>query len=116
MLVPNKMQHIICTGNISREEYNQLCTLAPNVVVSAGDYDNIDQQQQQQDRFPEHRVIQVGNFRIGVIHGHQIIPYNSHDAKARVRRKLSVDILVTGRKFFFLFFFFCIFSPFFVFG
>ena len=109
MLVPNKMQHVICTGNISREEYNKLCTLAPNVVVSAGDYDNNDQQQQQ-DRFPEHRVIQVGNFRIGVIHGHQIIPYNSHDAKARVRRKLNVDILVTGRKFFF-----CIFVLFFFF-
>ena len=92
MLVPNKMQHIICTGNISREEYSELCTLAPNVCVTAGNYDD------DQLGFPEHRVIQVGNFRIGVIHGHQIIPYNSHDAKARLTRKLNVDILVTGRK------------------
>lgn len=92
MLVPNKMQHVICTGNINRQHYNEFCGLAPNFVCSRGDFDD------EGLGLPEHSVCTVGQFRIGVIHGHQIIPYNSQDAKARMRRKLNVDILVTGRK------------------
>jgi vacuolar protein sorting-associated protein 29 len=91
MLVPNKMQHVICTGNLSAADYDELRDLAPNVHVVAGDYDNDGSLV-----FPETRVIQVGAFRIGVIHGHQILPWNSHDALARMRRKLNVDILVSG--------------------
>eukprot|EP00526_Cylindrotheca_closterium_P020948 CAMPEP_0113634944 /NCGR_PEP_ID=MMETSP0017_2-20120614/18203_1 /TAXON_ID=2856 /ORGANISM="Cylindrotheca closterium" /LENGTH=201 /DNA_ID=CAMNT_0000545679 /DNA_START=64 /DNA_END=666 /DNA_ORIENTATION=- /assembly_acc=CAM_ASM_000147 len=90
MLVPNKMQHVICTGNISLEQYNEFRGLAPNVVCCRGDLDDEDM------GFPEHSICTVGNFRIGVIHGHQIVPHGSHDAKARMRRKLNVDILVTG--------------------
>lgn len=117
MLVPNKMQHVICTGNIGRDQYDELCGLAPNVHVVEGDFDGVEendidmqeqqqqnpnqfqyqqQQQQQQLKFPEHTVVQVGQFRIGVIHGHQILPYKSQDAIARMRRKLNVDILVSG--------------------
>jgi Calcineurin-like phosphoesterase superfamily domain len=46
--------------------------------------------------FPETRVLQIGQFRIGVVHGHQIIPWGSKEAVERMRRKLQVDILVTG--------------------
>jgi vacuolar protein sorting-associated protein 29 len=46
--------------------------------------------------FPETRVLQIGQFRIGVVHGHQIIPWGSKKAVERMRRKLQVDILVTG--------------------
>ena len=110
MLVPNKMQHVICTGNIGREQYEELCTLAPNVHVVEGDYDGVEdndipvthhlqyqgQQSHQSLKFPEHQVVQVGQFRIGVIHGHQILPYKSQGAIARMRRKLNVDILISG--------------------
>lgn len=136
MLVPNKMQHVICTGNLSAENYMELQSLAPNVHVVAGDYDaiatagtEIPQQQPQQPQqhssqphsspfyhtnnapqitsppsspslsprmFPETLVVQVGAFRVGVIHGHQILPWNSKEALERTRRKLNVDILVTG--------------------
>jgi vacuolar protein sorting-associated protein 29 len=91
MLVPNKMKHVLCTGNISREQYNELCGLAPNVQVVRGDFDNDETLQ-----FPESSVLQVGQFRIGLIHGHQLLPYGSQDAKARLRRKMNVDILVSG--------------------
>ena len=84
------MQHVICTGNVGREQFQELCTLAPSVHVAAGDYDEDDL------GFPEYRVLQVGQFRIGVMHGHQIVPYNSQDAKARMRRKLNVDIFISG--------------------
>lgn len=91
MLVPNKMKHVICTGNVSREQHNELSGLAPNVHVVRGDFDNDESLQ-----FPESSVIQVGQFRIGLIHGHQLLPYGSQDAKARLRRKMNVDIFVSG--------------------
>jgi len=40
--------------------------------------------------------VQVGEFRIGLIHGHQVLPYGDHFALASIRRKLNVDILVSG--------------------
>lgn len=89
MLVPNKMQHVICTGNIG-DYLNEFCSLAPNVHAVAGDYDPLEY------NFPETKVVQVGQFRIGIIHGHQILPFGSADAEARWRRKLNVDILIRG--------------------
>ena len=89
--MPNKMKHVICTGNIG-DQYNEILSLSPNLVCCRGDYDD------EGMGLPEHSTCTVGNFRIGVIHGHQIVPHGSHDAKARMRRKLNVDILVTGRE------------------
>jgi vacuolar protein sorting-associated protein 29 len=84
------MQHVICTGNISTEMYEELRTLAPNVHIVAGDFDTTEMV------FPETRVVQVGAFRIGVVHGHQVLPWKNQDAAARMRRKLNVDILISG--------------------
>jgi vacuolar protein sorting-associated protein 29 len=40
MLVPNKMQHVLCTGNlVVREQLEELKALAPNVHVVRGDFD-----------------------------------------------------------------------------
>mmetsp|Transcript_27902 Transcript_27902/g.65598 ORF Transcript_27902/g.65598 Transcript_27902/m.65598 type:complete len:216 (-) Transcript_27902:248-895(-) len=92
MLVPNKMQHILCTGNIGREQFNEFCALAPNVHVVRGDFDD-----DENLVFPEVQVVRLGEFRIGLIHGHQLLPSaSSRDAKRRLRHKLNVDILVTG--------------------
>ena len=93
MLVPNKMQHVICTGNLSQQSYEELRGLAPNVHVVAGDYDNLDPGA---TPFPETRVVQVGAFRIGVIHGHQLTPWNDKFPIERMARKLDVDIIITG--------------------
>jgi len=86
------MQHVICTGNVAREQFNELAALAPNVHVVRGDFDN-----DETLLFPEVQVVQVGEFRIGLIHGHQLLPSaSSQDAKSRMRRKLNVDIVITG--------------------
>lgn len=85
MLVPNKMQHIVATGNVSAETYRELCALAPNVHVSKGDWDT--------ENFPESVVLQVGAFRVGVVH--QVVP-DTTDGKSILRRKLNVDILISG--------------------
>lgn len=90
MLVPNKMQHVICTGNVGVDQYNELLELAPNVHIVAGDYEDASL------TFPDSEVVRVGHFKIGVIHGHQILPYGSNEALARTRRKLGVDILISG--------------------
>ncbi|RHY59185.1 hypothetical protein DYB38_002496, partial [Aphanomyces astaci] len=40
MLVPNKMQHVLCTGNmVTKEQYDELRGLAPNVHIVRGDFD-----------------------------------------------------------------------------
>lgn len=96
MLVPNKMQHVICTGNLgSKQQYEELRQLAPNVHVVAGDCDDLDQSSLQMV-FPETKVICIGEFRIGVIHGHQILPWGDHLSLATMRRKLNVDVLISG--------------------
>lgn len=96
MLVPNKMQHVICTGNLgSKQQYEELRQLAPNVHVVAGDSDEFDSTSLQMT-FPETKVISIGEFRIGVIHGHQILPWGDHLSLASVRRKLNVDVLISG--------------------
>lgn len=41
-------------------------------------------------------MVTVGQFRIGLCHGHQIVPWGSPDALALVQRQLDVDILISG--------------------
>jgi len=109
MLVPNKMQHVLCTGNIGcKKEYERLRELAPNIHIVGGDYEyntssgSTTTAGQSTNRraptpsFAETKVIQVGEFRIGLIHGHQVIPWGDHMALAMIRRKLDVDILISG--------------------
>jgi vacuolar protein sorting-associated protein 29 len=104
MLVPNKMQHVICTGNASPELCQELWALAPAFHCVAGDCDAMDENANieghqnvvSMNSLPETRVLQIGQFRVGVVHGHQIIPWGSKEAVERMRRKLQVDILVTG--------------------
>ena len=89
MLVPNKMQHVICTGDCDGI-MDQLQGLAPNMHVVAGINGGAN------STMPESRVLQVGAFKIGVVHGHQILPWKNEAAVDRWRRKLGVDVLISG--------------------
>eukprot|EP00474_Spongospora_subterranea_P008815 CRZ09273.1 hypothetical protein [Spongospora subterranea] len=90
LLVPGKMQHILCTGNIcSKQVVDHLKTIASNVHVAKGDYD-IDTD------YPDNTVVKIGDFKIGVIHGHQILPWGDIDALAEIQSQLNVDILISG--------------------
>jgi vacuolar protein sorting-associated protein 29 len=88
------MQHVICTGNLDAEQVEELRDLAPNLHIVQGDFDDFSNQASVP--FPEARIVQVGMFRIGVIHGHQVVPWGDAAALARWRRKLSCDILISG--------------------
>jgi len=90
MLVPNKMKHVLCTGNIgNKEQLQELQALAPNVHVVRGDFD-------EDADLPEHKVITIGQFKVGLIHGHQIVPWGDSSALAMTQRQLDVDILISG--------------------
>lgn len=114
MLVPNKMQRklaiylffdksiihnepwfnssidVLCTGNlVTKDQYDELRHLAPNVHVVRGCFD-------EDSSYPESKVIQIGQFKIGLIHGHQIVPWGDSHSLAILQRQMDVDILITG--------------------
>ncbi|KAL2546337.1 Vacuolar protein sorting-associated protein 29 [Forsythia ovata] len=90
MLVPGKIQHIICTGNLCiKEVHDYLKTVCPDLHIAQGEYD-------EETRFPETKTLTIGQFKLGVCHGHQVIPWGDLDSLAMLQRQLDVDILVTG--------------------
>mmetsp|Transcript_25214 Transcript_25214/g.84164 ORF Transcript_25214/g.84164 Transcript_25214/m.84164 type:complete len:154 (-) Transcript_25214:330-791(-) len=82
---------VICTGNVgARAIEEQLRGIAGEdckIVQGDADFDF---------SFPETSVTQVGEFRVGVIHGHQIVPWGDQEALSKCAGKLGVDILVSG--------------------
>ena len=89
ILIPNKIQHVLSLGNIgSRESYDWLKSLSNDFHTVKGDFDEGD--------IPEKKVVQIGEFKIGMIHGHQVLPWGDLDALTNVQRELGCDILVSG--------------------
>ena len=46
--------------------------------------------------YPEQKVVTVGQFRIGLCHGHQVVPWGDTESLALLQRQLDVDILING--------------------
>ena len=87
------MQHVLCTGNVcskTSEEY--LRTLAGSVHIVRGDMDVVSGLAE----LPETKVVRIGEFSIGLIHGHQSIPWGDPESLALIQRQLACDILITG--------------------
>ena len=78
LLVPGKIQHVLCTGDLCvKEAYDYLRGLCPNpgnVHVVQGVYDEMGGAHGGV-AFPETKTVRVGAFTIGLIHGHQIVPW-----------------------------------------
>lgn len=90
LLVPGKIHHILCPGNLCIPEvYDYLRTVCADLHVTRGEFD-VD------NKYPDHEVLTIGDFRIGLCHGHQVVPWGDIEALAILQRKLDVDILVTG--------------------
>ena len=67
LLVPGKIQHVICTGNVgNRETLDWLRTLCGDFHIVRGDFDGMDT--------PGFKDITIGDWKIHVTHGHQIMP------------------------------------------
>ncbi len=59
---------VIMTVMVCQESYDYLRTLANDVHVVRGDFDEAT------TSYPDQKVVTVGQFRIGVCHGHQVTP------------------------------------------
>lgn len=80
--LPGKLQHILCTGNLcSKEQMEFFRTLAPKVHVVAGDFDD-------DTSLPETKVVTIGSFKIGLCHGHQLVPWGDPEALAMLQRQV----------------------------
>ena len=80
LLVPGRIQHILCTGNLcTKETVDYLKTLASDVHVVRGDFE-------ENTNYPEQKVVTVGQFRIGVCHGHQVVPWGDQESLALINR------------------------------
>ena len=89
ILTPNKVQHVLCLGNIGNQEtYDWLKSLSKDFHIVKGDFD--------QEEAPEKKVIQIGDFNIGLIHGHQVLPWGDLDSLGMVQRSLGCDIMISG--------------------
>ena len=93
LLKPGKIQHVLCTGNVtSQSTYNYLKSLPSGKVHTVlGDMDNIETVTAQ-----DQLKLNIGDFKIGLVHGHQIVPWNDEMAVEAYRRQMNVDILVSG--------------------
>ena len=89
ILIPNKIQHVLSLGNIgSRESYDWLKSLSNDFHTVKGDYDEGD--------IPEKKVVQIGEFKIGMIHGHQVLPLGDVESLSGIARELDCDIFISG--------------------
>lgn len=65
----------ITLGNLcTKDSYDYLKTLANDVHVVRGDFD-------ENSSWPEQKVVTVGQFKIGLCHGHQLVPWGDADGK-----------------------------------
>ena len=90
MLVPNRLSLILCAGNAtSPEMLAYFRSLSSNVICTKGDLDELGD-------LPETAVTTVGDVRLGVLHGHQVVPWGDKESLAIWQRKLDVDVLISG--------------------
>ncbi|KAK2080742.1 hypothetical protein QBZ16_000596 [Prototheca wickerhamii] len=89
LLVPGRIHHVLCTGNLCNEEtYDYLRSICSDVTVVQGDVD--------ERAWPDTRVVTLGDLRVGLCHGHQVVPAGDRDAVAMLQREMDADVLVMG--------------------
>ena len=90
ILLPNKITHILCLGNIGNQEtLYWLQNLSQDLHIVKGDYDIY-------KNYPEKKIIQIGSFRIGMIHGHQLLPPDDINSLLNIQHELDCDVLLSG--------------------
>ncbi|CAD7969872.1 unnamed protein product [Amoebophrya sp. A25] len=93
LLNTDKIKIVLCTGNCgSQEGLDSLQTLGHEVHVCRGETDIGNYGKD----LPESLVLDVGSFKVGVISGYQIVPWQSEASLLQWQRKLGCDILISG--------------------
>ena len=91
LLSPGKIGQVLCLGNITdKETYDFLRATAPDLQIVKGDFDT------EAPNLPLSKVVQHGGLRIGLTHGHTIIPQGDADSLLITARQMDVDILLWG--------------------
>mmetsp|Transcript_52134 Transcript_52134/g.106309 ORF Transcript_52134/g.106309 Transcript_52134/m.106309 type:complete len:188 (-) Transcript_52134:111-674(-) len=89
LLKPEKIESVICTGNLcSKEQFDYLKSLSSEVHIVKGDFDD--------GNYPDTKVARIHDWKFGICHGHQIVPWGDKEAMAMMQRQLDVDVLITG--------------------
>ncbi|CDF35825.1 unnamed protein product [Chondrus crispus] len=89
LLMPGKIQFVLCTGNLCSAEVDQyLRSISPDVHIVTGDMDSAP--------YPAKAVVNVGSLGFGICHGHQIMPSGTTSGIESLRREMGVDVLITG--------------------
>ncbi|CDI84108.1 vacuolar protein sorting 29, putative [Eimeria acervulina] len=90
LLHTDKIRHVLCTGNVGSESILEfLRGIAGSVHIVKGDMDEgMD--------FPEYKILQFGEFKVALLHGHQVVPWGDPDALLQWQRRLDCDIVVSG--------------------
>eukprot|EP00919_Chromeraceae_sp_WS-2016_P065920 GHVR01155889.1.p1 GENE.GHVR01155889.1~~GHVR01155889.1.p1 ORF type:complete len:118 (-),score=19.03 GHVR01155889.1:373-726(-) len=84
LLNTDKIRHVLCTGNVgTRDNAELLKQLSTSCHFVRGDFDT-------DFDFPEYKVVQIGEFRVGVVHGHQVIPWGEMSALSSWQRCVCV--------------------------
>jgi len=89
LLVPNKADYVLCTGNIGNPEtqhfIQSLAKTPENVILVGGDKD---------EGLPENRTVKIGNFSFGITHGQNIIPWGDLESLTIIQNALNCDVLI----------------------
>ncbi|KAJ3224616.1 hypothetical protein HK099_008161 [Clydaea vesicula] len=94
ILVPGKIHQILLLGNAcNRSTLDYLKTITHDVLSVKGEFDEAFYNS---SSAPEYRVVMHGQRRIGMIHGHQVIPWGNFNSLNMIAKKLDVDILIYG--------------------
>ena len=48
------------------------------------------------DGLPETKMVKIGQFQLGLCHGHQVVPWGDAEALGALQRQLDCDVLITG--------------------
>ena len=92
LLTPGKVHKILCTGNFTtQEQLNWLKSICKDIVYVKGDYDEALHDEK------ESVVVKIGTYTIGLIHGHQIMPWGDPERLGEQARNMGVDILISGQ-------------------
>ncbi len=91
LLLPGKIQHVLCTGNAGPETIQYFRSFCADVVAVAGN-----------TSFgggnpSDFHILEVGQMRVGLIHGHQLTPWSDPESLAAFARRIGVDILISGQ-------------------
>ena len=103
LLVPGKIQQILCTGNVNYKNsviMDYLRSVCAEQVMVSGPADlhfnNENFGEGTGSTITSSKIVQIGSFRIGIINGYQLVPANNVNVMSIHARSNALDIMITG--------------------